>query len=436
MHTAVDPYAAEVNDPIRRLGLNFTIAFLFFRFTGLHEIAAARFGVNTYVLYILGIPAILCLVLSDGLTRTLRSRQAKYWVGFAVCLIMAVPFSDWIGGSLTLVFGYLRNELLVLFLIAGLVITWRECWRLLGMISIACIVVMLLGQFFTAETMGNEDRLAIATGLTMGNANDYAALLTLLLPFLGLVLITPGRTIVLRCLALCGLLFGFYMMLSTGSRGGLIASLAALVMMLLRLPPFKKMALALAALVIGVTMWQVLPEPITQRLATLVSDNSGGTEAIASEESRQYLLQKSLLFTAQHPLLGVGPGQFINHEGLGAKALGHHGSWHETHNTYTQISSEAGIPAAIFFIAALVSTYRLLSGTLKQARARPPSRQNAMIAAGAFCALIALVAFCSSSLFLSLAYRFYFPALTGIAIALSRAAQREWGLDQRSPSHP
>jgi hypothetical protein len=54
-----------------------------------------------------------------------------------------------------------------------------------------------------------------------------------------------------------------------------------------------------------------------------------------------------------------------------------------------------------------------------------------MIAASAFCALIAVVAFCSSSFFLSLGYRFYFPALTGIAIVLSRAAQREWGLDQR-----
>jgi hypothetical protein len=41
------------------------------------------------------------------------------------------------------------------------------------------------------------------------------------------------------------------------------------------------------------------------------------------------------------------------------------------------------------------------------------------------------VAFCSSAFFLSFGYKFYFPALTGIAIVLSRAAQREWGIDQR-----
>lgn len=428
---STDTYAAEVNDPIRRLGLNFAMGFLFFRFTGLHEIATAKFGVNTYILYVLGLPAILGMLLSGGLARTIRSRAAKYWAGFAFFLILSVPLSDWVSGSLTLVLGYLRNEISVLFLIAGLVITWRECWRLLGMISISSIVVLLLGQFFREETMGGPaERLTVATGLTMGNANDYAAVLTLLLPFLGLVLITPGRAFVLRCVALCGLLFGLYMILSTGSRGGLIACLAALIMMLLRLPPLKKMGLAVAAVVIGVTMWRILPDTITNRLATLVSDDAGGTDAIASGESRQYLLQKSLLFTVQHPLLGVGPGQFINHEGLGAKAQGYKGAWHETHNAYTQISSEVGIPAVLLFIGALLSTFHLLSGTLKQARARPPSRQNAMIAAGAFCALIAVVAFCSSSFFLSLGYRFYFPALTGIAIVLNRAAQREWDLAQ------
>jgi O-antigen ligase len=221
------------------------------------------------------------------------------------------------------------------------------------------------------------------------------------------------------------------MILATGSRGGVIATLVALIMMLLRLPPLKKLGLAFAALVIGFTMWRVLPETTTRRLATLVSDDAGGTDAIASGDSRQYLLRKSLQYTMQHPLFGVGPGEFADHEGFEAKALGIHGAWHETHNTYTQISSEAGIPAALLFILAVVSTYRLFSGTLKQARARAPSPQNAIIAACAFCGLIALAAFSSSAFFLSFGYKFYFPALTGIAIAMSRAAQREWGLNQR-----
>jgi hypothetical protein len=52
-----------------------------------------------------------------------------------------------------------------------------------------------------------------------------------------------------------------------------------------------------------------------------------------------------------------------------------------------------------------------------------------MIAAAAFCVLIGTVAFCASAFFLSLAYRFYFPALTAIAIVLSRAAQHEWAME-------
>ncbi len=436
VQSAKDTYAAEVNNPTRRAGLNLSIAFLFFRFTGLHDILTSKLGFNTYVLYILGVPAILCLLLSGGLARTMRSRPAKYWLGFVCCLIMAVPFSDWRGGSLSLVLGYLRTEFIVLFLIAGLVMTWRECWRLLGMLSVAAIVAVMLGQFFRADTLDAGNRLEITSGFTMGNSNDYAALLALLLPFLGLVLITPRRSIVVRLVALCGLLLGLYLILSTGSRGAEIAILVALAVILYQLPPLTRIGVSLAALAVGGIMWLVLPSEITQRLATLVfsQNDASRDEAVASGESRRYLLEKSLLFTIERPLFGVGPGEFADHEGFGAKAAGFHGNWHQTHNTYTQVSSEAGIPAAMFFIAALVATFRLLSRTLRQARARPPSLQNTMIAASVFCVLVAAVAFYGSAFFLSLAYRFYFPALTGIAIVLSQAAGREWDIDQPHPA--
>jgi O-antigen ligase len=168
-------------------------------------------------------------------------------------------------------------------------------------------------------------------------------------------------------------------------------------------------------------------------VTTLSTDNPGLVEAAGSAASRQYLLQQSLLFTVQHPLFGVGPGQFAEHEGFGARAAGGKGDWHGTHNTYTQISSEVGIPAAIFFLAALFSTFRLLNATWKQLRGRQSSRQNATMAAGVLCVLIGSVAFCCSAFFLALGYFFYFPALSAIAIVLSRAVQRESDVDQSSP---
>jgi hypothetical protein len=412
------------------------MAFLFLRFTGLHEVVSFRLGFNMYPLYIVGLPAIACLLLSGGLARTMRAKEAKYWLGFVACLILSIPFSDWKGGSLAVVMSYLRTNFIVLFLIAGLVMTWRECWRLLGMLSLAAITSILLGVFFRADTMADDGRLAVSDGLTMGNANDYAALLTLLLPFLALVLMTPGRAIVLRIVALGGLLYGLYAILSTGSRGAEIAIFVAFAFILYRLSPIQRIWLAVAAVAVGALLVVALPGTITQRLATLVWTRSDAAqdEAAGSGESRWYLLRKSLIFTVQRPLFGVGPGEFADHEGFAARAEGLHGNWHATHNTYTQISSEVGIPAAIFFIAALVSAYRLMSRTLRQARARPPSRENAMIAAGAFCVLIAIVAFSCSVFFLSLAYQFYFLALTGIAIALSRGAQREWSIPQPQPN--
>lgn len=431
---ATDAWEAEERNPIRRAGLNLALAFIFLRFTGLHQILTANLGFNTYILYVIGAPAIACLLLSGGLARTMRTRQAKYWAGFAGWLILAIPFSDWPRGSFSLVLSFMRTNFIVLFLIAGLVMTCRECWRLANVLGLAAVTVVFMGYFFRGAAPVGDDRLELSD-VTMGNSNDYAALMMLLLPFLILVVVTPKRSIVLRLAALGGLVYGLYLTLQTGSRGAEVALIATVIFALARVSPLQRVWIGASVIVGGFLLFAVLPGDITQRLANLSwnQEEAYTNEAAGSAESRVYLLKKSLLFTAQHPLFGVGPGEFSDHEGFAAKAAGQRGNWHQTHNTYTQASSEAGIPAAIFLILALGSSYGLLNRTLRRVRSKPHSPENQKIAATVFCALISVVAFCSSIFFLSLAYQFFLPALTGLAIVLSRAAQREWDGQSASP---
>jgi len=68
--------------------------------------------------------------------------------------------------------------------------------------------------------------------------------------------------------------------------------------------------------------------------AAFVPSNHG-TEASLSAQQRKELLFKSLKVTVRHPLFGVGPGNFEVVSG----------AWDVTHNSYTQISAEGGIPA-------------------------------------------------------------------------------------------
>jgi O-antigen ligase len=62
-----------------------------------------------------------------------------------------------------------------------------------------------------------------------------------------------------------------------------------------------------------------------------------------SAQQRKELLFISLKVTAQHPLFGVGPGNFAIVSGV----------WLATHNSYTQMSAEGGIPAFLLYVLIL-----------------------------------------------------------------------------------
>jgi O-antigen ligase len=155
-------------------------------------------------------------------------------------------------------------------------------------------------------------------------------------------------------------------------------------------------------------------------------------EALESSEMRRHLLQESILYTLQHPLFGVGMEQFSNYEGIHSTLVGGlRGFWHETHNTYTQVSSECGIPALALYLAGIVSTFLMLNRVYRRACGKPDC---ADIRNAAFCIMLAMTAYCTATTFLNFAYFFYLPAIASLAIAVSNAAQVEF--DRRSSQEP
>jgi O-antigen ligase len=169
-------------------------------------------------------------------------------------------------------------------------------------------------------------------------------------------------------------------------------------------------------------MLVVLPQSLLHRYATLFTSNSDDAEAVQSTAARTDLLKDSIRFTMQHPILGVGPGEFSDYQAADAKLEGKKGAWSVTHNAYTQISSEVGIPALLFYLATIVISFRTFGRVYRATRARPELRPMAM---AGFCCQLSLVGFCTASIFLSLAYAMYLPTMSGLAFALSRSLDRE-----------
>jgi O-antigen ligase len=423
-------WAADLYNPLRTIAAYAAIAFVFIQFTKLHEILSFSLHIRTFLVDLIGIPATLLMLFCGGLQRTLRWRPAKYWLGFILWMLLAVPFSSWKGGSTIVFIAFVRTQVVLLFMIAGCVATWKELRLLIKVITFSAAFNVIAGIYIGKAQ--HESRLDLGE-MTLGNSNDFAALLQMILPFLLIVVFNPKKAFLMRMMCLMFVVLGQYLSLTTGSRGGLVAMICTGLYLFLRSKASQKLALLVVLPLVGMTLVAVLPGDIVRRLATMGRNDEGDPSttnegAASSTEGRKYLLQKSLIVTLQHPLFGVGTGEFKNFEGTNARKQGQQGSWHETHNAYTQVSSEVGIPAAIFFIAAIVSTYRYFNRIYNKARQQPHLKDSREIATITLCLMMSLVGFCTSAFFLSLAYTFFLPALSGIAIVFLRLQEQEWNM--------
>jgi len=411
---------SELNNPLRKLGLYLAIAFIFCRFSLFGELVTNTLNFDPHIARILGIPAIVLAVITGGLARVLRSKFSYAWLGLVIWMLLSSPLSYWPGGSVSLVLSFVKGQLPMLLVIGGLVLTWKECRLVLLSIALACLVNVMSGKLFVVNP-DSESRLSLELG-TIGNANDFTAHLFFVLPMVVFVLLISDRGWIRRILCLGVLGSGVYYCAATGSRGGLIAFASVCMFILIRAPGRVRIGALAAAAAMFLLILVALPQSLLHRYATLFSSDSDDVEAIESTQARTHLLKSSIQFTIQHPILGVGPGEFSDYEAAVAKSLGKKGAWQVTHNAYTQVSSESGIPALLFYLTAIVMAFRTFGKIYRAARGRPELRSMAM---ACFCCQLSIVGFCTAQLFLSLAYTMYLPTMSGLAMVFSWSLDRE-----------
>ena len=124
-----------------------------------------------------------------------------------------------------------------------------------------------------------------------------------------------------------------------------------------------------------------------------------------------------------HPLFGVGPGNFPTAQNDLALSRGESkGLWAETHNTYTQISSEMGIPGLVIYLALLYWCFKPLNSIL---HTRYPGKEWHDLQAMAKILRASLICVLAMAVFDSYAYDVNVPILAGICCALGLIAQRQ-----------
>ncbi len=403
-------------NPLRILGLFFGLLYLGVKVSFISEAIQYMSGIRTFLIPLSLLPAFLLILSSGGLVRVFRHKATILMALFAVWAALCIPTSHWPGGSFDKMGAYFRYDLVTLLIPAGLIVTWKEMRRFGYVLALASFGVLFAVRFCSKVDGGG--RLSLAFEGTIGNANDLAAILLLLLPFLAFCLLDSSGPKFFRFLCLPTIAYALYTILGTASRGALVALAAGTLFWFLRATMRQRLFGVILIPLLALPALVLLPDSAFNRLFNLFGESH--VEADESSASRSYLFRQSLVFTLKKPVFGVGPSQFSNYEGHVSVSSGVRGNWHETHCSWTQISSETGIPGILFYASAIFTAGLLVLRVNRRAR----QLKAHDLANFSFYFLLAMVMYFTSITFLSNGYSTLQPMIVSAAVALHFVAAR------------
>ncbi|HWK25985.1 MAG TPA: O-antigen ligase family protein [Solirubrobacter sp.] len=232
------------------------------------------------------------------------------------------------------------------FLVVQLVQTRAQIVNVIRVLVLSSTAAALYGVVLLLK--GDVDRVSGP----IGEANDFAYLLASVLPF-AVYLSARDRRTRAWWIVCCGVLI--LALLGTLSRGALVG-LAAVVLWAVATRRTRLGGVVAGTFVVaGVlglafTLWHPL---IDERLA------AKSKVATANVESRKAYWDAALAMTADHPLLGVGPGRY----GVEAREYVHNDPLNlenpVVHNAYLEVLAEGGIPTLLAFLAFIGGSWML-----------------------------------------------------------------------------
>jgi putative inorganic carbon (hco3(-)) transporter len=359
---------------------------------------------------ITGVVIFLALFFSFGEIRWHLPPEAIYLVLLVAQLWLAAAFSPiWKGGAINVMFNFSKVLPLVIVIYGAVRSITRL--RLILFVQVVSISIIAVASIFSRlTTLG---RLQGALSQLSSDPNDLALLIDVTLPFC-LALALSTRAYWKKLALLSTLLILIYTVSLTASRAGAIALIVVVLTCVWQFGVRRRRLYFLWLIPVAVVViWLFGGNLLRQRFEQTNLNSSTSSQVTAASLSalqRKELFLQSLRVTAQHPLLGVGPGNFITVSGV----------WHVTHNSYTEISAEGGILALLLYL--LIFSRAIWN--LKEVQKYRRTEYGTLLFSSALKA--SLAAYLTGSLFLSHAY-YLFPyclvAYTGALLLIVRRDQ-------------
>lgn len=414
----------ESVQPERSLPFWALMAFLFVLFISPQSLIPALAPLHlALVAALLSVVAYLFDRINKHLPIVILSREMVIVFCLLGWVILTLPLSYWLGGSIGVLLDLYSKTLIIFWLLSHIVNSLpRLQWVAWGVSLMAVPIAMtalshLAGGTFIAA---DEARIQGYSGPLTDNPNDLALTLNLFLP-LSIALFLGSRTPALRAVLLVCIFLDVTAIIATFSRAGFLTLAVTCSLYLWILCSSRKWQWVFAAIYLVIAAVPFLPSGYLDRLGTITHIEADPT---GSAQARWGDTMAAIKYVADHPLIGAG---------LGANTLALNEirgpTWTEVHNVYLQYAVDLGIPGLILFLM-------LLRGCLKSAREAqdqaihvPDSQKLFYLAQGIH---ISLIAFSVAAFFHPVAYHFYFYFIAGLALAarsitnVSRETEGGW----------
>jgi putative inorganic carbon (hco3(-)) transporter len=285
-------------------------------------------------------------LLSNEDKKLIRNVQDKYYIIFFTMIVISTLSVGWLGYTFTILEETLKVALIYWFIISIVSSEQRFKTTIWAMIVLMTLVAgMGILQHFGYDITGvgmlwaEDKKLWQIRGAGLfNNPNDLAYSVSLVLPFaLGFFLSTSDPLVKFTTLSML-IISGFCIYL-THSRGGYLAATMCIATWFYYWISRKDMRrlVLFAGIIVVIAAFSIQTKDYREDKSSM-----GRVEAWAA----------GMEMLQQHPFIGIGKGQFIEHHER------------DSHNSYVRAGAELGVIGLFAFIGILFSSFRSLQSEI------------------------------------------------------------------------
>ncbi len=340
----------------------------------------------------------------SGKLLTVFPTEAKCVLFMLVWAVLAMPLAKDTG----LAWARLNDPFSKLVLIFIIMVTsLRTKQRLKGLmwlgIGVGIMVSYQAIQFYREGIFKTEDyRVSVDYNGMFGNPNDMALHLVMFLPIaVVLGIVSKNKIAKLVYYSSAGIMIAGNLV--TQSRGGGLGLIAVSAVLFWKLGRKQRLKVTVLSLVLAVAVMAFAPGNYGLRMISIFVPS---LDPVGSSGQRTELLKQSIVVTLRNPL-GIGFGNFPL-VGIGN---------HESHNAYTQVSSELGWLALIAYLILIITPLRRLAAIERRLLAGEDYSWIYYLSVGLQATIIGYMV---SSFFGSVAYNWFIYYPIAYAVCLRR----------------